>query len=88
MRVEAREMVCPLCGETVEEVVYMNYDRPWVSVNPREGLAVYGPYSSDKGPYCEWFIKGGKVWGLHLGDRIILREGYNGSIPFKEVPVA
>lgn len=88
MRVVKQKKVCPLCGETVEEVVYMNYRLPWRSADPKEGLSVYGPYGSDKGSYCEWIIKGGQAWGVHLGDRIILREGYDGSIPLKEVAMA
>lgn len=75
---------CPLCGETVKDVVYMPYDRPWVSVDPREGLTVYGAYSSEKGAYCEWIVKGGKSWGVHLGDTLILRAGYSGLIPVEE----
>ena len=81
MRKVKKTVVCPLCGDTVETVIFMDYSRPWVSVDPREGLTVYGPYSSDKGAFCEWFIKGGKAWGVHLRDTIILREGYDGSIP-------
>ena len=84
MREVKGTMVCPLCNETVETVIYMNYGQPWVSGDPREGLIVYGPYSSHKGAFCEWIITGGKAWGVHLKETIILRDGYDGCIPLKE----
>ena len=78
-------MKCPLCDKEVKEVIFMNYERAWVSASPQEGLSVYGAYSSDKGDYCEWKI-GGYAWGVHLGEVLILKGGYDGLIPkVKEV---
>jgi len=71
---------CPLCGKETKETINMPYDRPWVSVSPIEGLSIYGPYSSDKGIYCEWKIAN-HAWGLHLGDKLILKDTYDGKIP-------
>ncbi len=76
-------MKCPLCGKEAKEVIKMAYDRAWVSSSPTEGLSVYGAYSSDKGNYCEWKIVN-LAWGVHLGDTLILKDGYDGNIPKEE----
>lgn len=73
-------MKCPLCNKEIKDIIYMNYDRAWVSADPKEGLTVYGPYSSSKGKYCEWKISD-YAWGVHLGDNLILKAGYDGVIP-------
>lgn len=75
-------MKCPLCGKEVEQIIHMPYDEPWVATSPMEGLSVYGPYLSDKGTYCQWKIAN-YAWGLHLFNKLILKEGYNGEIPFE-----
>ena len=76
-------MNCPLCGKKTKETIRMNYDRAWVSASPMEGLSVYGPYDSGKGDYCEWKIAD-HAWGVHLGDALILKDGYDGKIPKEE----
>ena len=73
-------MKCPLCGKEVMEVIKMRYEQAWVAASPTEGLSVYGPYSSDKGAYCEWKIAD-YAWGVHLFDRLILKDGYGGEVP-------
>ena len=78
-------MKCPLCGKEVKEVIPMPYDEPWVASSPMEGLSVYGPYSRDKGVYCQWKIAD-YAWGLHLGDNLILKTGYDGVIPEEAKP--
>ena len=33
--------------------------------------------------FCEWKIRE-VAWGVHLGDNLILKDGYNGTIPKEE----